>query len=70
MRSALKHQLCTLSSSLKNVVYVVTNANHTPDVVSVAGSILYDVYIKELGWKFGKDNPSQIRVERCSKTGG
>ena len=27
------------------------------------GKFLYDVYINELDWKFGADNPSKITIE-------
>ena len=33
------------------------------NLIEDASALLYEVYIKQLGWQFSPDNPSQIRVE-------
>lgn len=35
----------------------------TPELISDALALLYEVYIEELQWKFAPDNPSKLRVE-------
>jgi hypothetical protein len=40
-----------------------TTILHTKDNIIIAQQLLYEIYIKEMGWKFINNNPSSIRIE-------